>query len=55
MLLDNICRDESDSYRAIKTTNAQLGDHLFKYNSGRHLLESIGFFPQSGNTYRNEM
>jgi hypothetical protein len=32
-----------------------LGDYLFKYNPGRQLLESIGFFPQSGNIYRNDM
>ena len=55
MLLENIIREDTDSFRQVKTTNAQLGEHLFKFPAGRQLLESIGFFPQTGNIYRNDM
>lgn len=56
MLLDNICKNpDPESFRTIKATNAQLGEVLFKYKYGKKLLESIGFYPQEGNIYRNDL
>lgn len=38
LLIDNICKEDSDSFRQVKNTNKQLGEHLFKFNAGRQLL-----------------